>query len=97
MAACGPSMCALRPEHVCLAAPPVIFDRVKAALELRMVDVFDAVVYLGAAMMPRVFLVAAPTLAAACIKRGGSFCTRLAKPADHLCHNPAVRAGTSGP
>lgn len=38
----------LRPEHVCLTAPPVIFDRVETALELRVIDVFDEVGYLAA-------------------------------------------------
>ena len=38
----------LRPEHVCLIAPPVIFDRVETALELRVIDVFDEVGYLAA-------------------------------------------------
>ena len=38
----------LRPEHVCLIVPPVIFDRVETALELRVIDVFDEVGYLAA-------------------------------------------------
>jgi aminoglycoside phosphotransferase family enzyme len=38
----------LRPEHVCLTEPVVIFDRVEAALELRVIDVFDEVGYLAA-------------------------------------------------
>jgi aminoglycoside phosphotransferase family enzyme len=38
----------LRPEHVCLTDPPVIFDRVESALELRVIDVFDEVGYLAA-------------------------------------------------
>jgi aminoglycoside phosphotransferase family enzyme len=38
----------LRPEHVCLTVPPVIFDRVEAARELRVIDVFDEVGYLAA-------------------------------------------------
>jgi len=38
----------LRPEHVCLTAPPVIFDRVETALEMRVIDVFDEVGYLAA-------------------------------------------------
>lgn len=38
----------LRPEHVCLTDPPVIFDRAETALELRVVDVFDEVGYLAA-------------------------------------------------
>jgi uncharacterized protein len=38
----------LRPEHVCLTDPPVIFDRVETALELRIIDVFDEVAYLAA-------------------------------------------------
>lgn len=37
----------LRPEHVCLTDPLVIFDRVETALELRMIDVFDEVGYLA--------------------------------------------------
>ena len=38
----------LRPEHLCLTKPPVIFDRVETALELRVIDVFDEVGYLAA-------------------------------------------------
>lgn len=38
----------LRPEHVCLTVPPVIFDRVESAVELRVIDVFDEVGYLAA-------------------------------------------------
>ena len=38
----------LRPEHVCLTDPPVIFDRVETALELRGIDVFDEGGYLAA-------------------------------------------------
>jgi uncharacterized protein len=38
----------LRPEHVCLTDPPAIFDRVEAARELRVIDVFDEVGYLAA-------------------------------------------------
>lgn len=38
----------LRPEHLCLTDPPVIFDRVETAQELRVVDVFDEVGYLAA-------------------------------------------------
>lgn len=38
----------LRPEHVCMTSPPVIFDRVETALELRLIDVFDEVGYLAA-------------------------------------------------
>lgn len=38
----------LRPEHVCLTDPPIIFDRVETALELRIIDVFDEVGYLAA-------------------------------------------------
>lgn len=38
----------LRPEHVCLTDPPVIFDRVEAARELRVIDVCDEVGYLAA-------------------------------------------------
>lgn len=38
----------LRPEHVCLVNPPVIFDRAEAALELRAVDVWDECMFLAA-------------------------------------------------
>lgn len=38
----------LRPEHVCLIDPPVIFDRVETALELRVTDIFDELGYLAA-------------------------------------------------
>lgn len=38
----------LRPEHVCLTDPPVIFDRVETALESRVIDVFDEIGYLAA-------------------------------------------------
>lgn len=38
----------LRPEHLCLTDPPVIFDRVETALELRVIDVFDEMGYLAA-------------------------------------------------
>lgn len=38
----------LRPEHVCMTTPPVIFDRVEIALELRVIDVFDETGYLAA-------------------------------------------------
>ena len=38
----------LRPEHVCLTDPPVIFDRVETAVELRVIDVFDEIGYLAA-------------------------------------------------
>jgi uncharacterized protein len=38
----------LRPEHVCLTDPPVIFDRVESAVEMRVIDIFDEVGYLGA-------------------------------------------------
>lgn len=38
----------LRPEHVCLTDPPVIFDRVETARELRVIDVWDEVGYLAA-------------------------------------------------
>ena len=37
----------LRPEHVCLTAPPVIFDRIEFASDMRMIDIFDEVNYLG--------------------------------------------------
>lgn len=38
----------LRPEHVCLTHPPVIFDRVESAVELRVLDIYDEVGYLAA-------------------------------------------------
>lgn len=38
----------LRPEHLCLTDPPVIFDRVESALDLRVADVFDETMYLAA-------------------------------------------------
>ncbi|MBA3909606.1 MAG: hypothetical protein C0524_06890 [Rhodobacter sp.] len=38
----------LRPEHVCLTRPPVIFDRVESAVELRVLDIYDEVGYLAA-------------------------------------------------
>jgi aminoglycoside phosphotransferase family enzyme len=38
----------LRPEHVCLTDPPVIFDRVETARALRVIDVYDEVGYLAA-------------------------------------------------
>jgi uncharacterized protein len=38
----------LRPEHVCLTDPLVIFDRVETAREMRVIDVFDEVGYLAA-------------------------------------------------
>jgi aminoglycoside phosphotransferase family enzyme len=31
----------LRPEHVCLTSPPVIFDRVETAQEMRIIDIYD--------------------------------------------------------
>lgn len=37
----------LRPEHVCLTDPPVIFDRVETAREMRVTDVYDELGYLG--------------------------------------------------
>lgn len=37
----------LRPEHVCLTSPPVIFDRIEFASEMLMIDIFDEVNYLG--------------------------------------------------
>ncbi|MDF1855908.1 hypothetical protein [Pseudooceanicola sp.] len=37
----------LRPEHVCLTSPPVIFDRLEFASKLRQVDIYDEVNYLG--------------------------------------------------
>lgn len=37
----------LRPEHVCLIDPPVIFDRIETAREMRVIDVFDELGYLG--------------------------------------------------
>lgn len=38
----------LKPEHVCLVDPPVIFDRAEAALELRAVDIWDECMSLAA-------------------------------------------------
>lgn len=37
----------LRPEHVCLTAPPVLFDRIEFASEMLMIDIFDEANYLG--------------------------------------------------
>lgn len=37
----------LRPEHICLTRPPVIFDRIEAAPALRMIDVGDELGYLA--------------------------------------------------
>jgi aminoglycoside phosphotransferase family enzyme len=37
----------LRPEHVCLTVPPVIFDRLEFAPDLRQIDIYDEVNYLG--------------------------------------------------
>lgn len=37
----------LRPEHVCLTVPPVVFDRLEFAPELRQIDIYDEVNYLG--------------------------------------------------
>ena len=37
----------LRPEHVCLTAPPVIFDRIEFATVMLMIDIFDEANYLG--------------------------------------------------
>ncbi len=37
----------LRPEHVCLTTPPVIFDRIEFATEMLMIDIFDEANYLG--------------------------------------------------
>lgn len=37
----------LRPEHICLTEPPVIFDRIEFSDDMRMIDVFDEVNYLG--------------------------------------------------
>lgn len=37
----------LRPEHVCLIDPPVVFDRVEFALELRAIDIGDELGFLG--------------------------------------------------
>lgn len=33
----------LRPEHVCLVTPPIIFDRVETGLNMRIIDIFDEV------------------------------------------------------
>lgn len=38
----------LRPEHICLTDPPVIFDRIESSLELRIIDPWDEIGYLGA-------------------------------------------------
>lgn len=38
----------LKPEHVCLLDPPVIFDRAEAALELRVIDIWDEAMFLAA-------------------------------------------------
>ncbi len=37
----------LRPEHVCLIDPPVIFDRIEFSPTLRLTDVYDEIGYLG--------------------------------------------------
>ncbi|MDP4034125.1 MAG: hypothetical protein Q8P60_14970 [Pseudorhodobacter sp.] len=37
----------LRPEHVCLITPPVVYDRIEFSIEMRMIDIFDEVNYLG--------------------------------------------------
>lgn len=37
----------LRPEHVCLTTPPVIFDRVETSSAARIVDIGDELGYLG--------------------------------------------------
>jgi len=37
----------LRPEHICLTSPPVIYDRIEFAPEMLMIDMFDEVNYLG--------------------------------------------------
>ncbi len=37
----------LRPEHICLVDPVVIFDRIEFSSELLMIDVFDEANYLG--------------------------------------------------
>lgn len=37
----------LRPEHVCLLSPPVIFDRIEFSPELSVIDIFDETNYLG--------------------------------------------------
>ena len=55
----------LRPEHLCLTDPPVIFDRVETALELRVIDVFDEMGYLAAECR----LLGQPDLAE-CLMRG---------------------------
>lgn len=55
----------LRPEHVCLTDPPVIFDRVETTIELRVIDVFDEVGYLAAECT----LTGRPDLGA-CLMRG---------------------------
>uniref|UniRef100_A4WYL3 Aminoglycoside phosphotransferase domain-containing protein n=1 Tax=Cereibacter sphaeroides (strain ATCC 17025 / ATH 2.4.3) TaxID=349102 RepID=A4WYL3_CERS5 len=37
----------LRPEHVCLTLPPVLFDRVEFARDFRLADAHDEVAFLG--------------------------------------------------
>lgn len=37
----------LRPEHICLTSPPTLFDRLEFSLEMRLIDIFDEVNYLG--------------------------------------------------
>ncbi len=37
----------LRPEHICLLSPPVIFDRLEFNTDLLIIDIYDEVNYLG--------------------------------------------------
>ncbi len=37
----------LRPEHICLVSPPVLFDRLEFDPAMRMIDIYDEVNYLG--------------------------------------------------
>lgn len=37
----------LRPEHVCLESPPVVFDRIEFSDEMRIVDTFEEIGFLG--------------------------------------------------
>jgi aminoglycoside phosphotransferase family enzyme len=37
----------LRPEHICLTSPPTLFDRLEFSVEMRMIDIFDEMNYLG--------------------------------------------------
>jgi aminoglycoside phosphotransferase family enzyme len=37
----------LRPEHICLIRPPVVFDRIECAAQMRMIDIGDELGYLA--------------------------------------------------